>query len=177
VWICIASYGGVSLLTGIICQALLEEEQKDHVKKQQAHEQRKKAFAQNLSSMLEELDVNHTGFVTKNMIKHVMGDRRSTVHSRLTVMGIDVSIDEMMSMVDKLDSGKQGIRLKVLGKAMDRMSGDATEMSVWEVSTDMLHLASETRAHLDKIRERANRIETRIDDIIQIAKSLPTVNL
>jgi len=185
VYIIFSSYTVISMITGVICEALVCTTENDEAHMISELAQGREAFKDSLRKIFSELDVDQSGMVTRAEIEQViLSDKH--VSDRLESLRIgNLSKDELMGICDcihKAHAGapsgpddEQGIPIEDFVHGMMSVRGQASAKQTFFLREDVKALTSQHRKVSDVQDEMARDVENvckRNEELLMLLKQV-----
>lgn len=143
-YIIVTAYTMLSLITGVICEALVTARRQDEEQRLETFEEGQRFVAATLRDLLLTFDADGSGSLNHDEVRAAVeglesGDNK--LCKRLEALDIRMDVKAILGLVDRMaaeDPSAEGeIRIEDIADAMCHLSGGATAHAVWEVKHEV----------------------------------------
>lgn len=142
-YIMVAAFTMVSLITGIISEALIRAQEEDEQHRMDQIEEGKDQFKKDVKEALCKIPGSEDGFLSPKQIdENLDSDVGKRIFNKLATLEVDVDKEGLMDLVRKVaafgtdkpeDDTQDGVKIDDLVDAMTQLKGDAKASSCWEL--------------------------------------------
>lgn len=175
-YVLITAYTMISLITGVICEALVTAQRQDEEHRMAAIEEGQKQFAEGVKNVLISLDFDGSGTINRSEVKQALERKGGSLQTKLHTLDIHMDIHDLCTLVDRLaqeDPSAEGeVSIDEIADALSHLTGSATSHAVWETKHVLLQKereSKEERAHIlgeiKELMEHVNKIGAHIASV------------
>eukprot|EP00747_Dinoflagellata_sp_TGD_P033162 gnl/TRDRNA2_/TRDRNA2_136428_c0_seq1.p1 gnl/TRDRNA2_/TRDRNA2_136428_c0~~gnl/TRDRNA2_/TRDRNA2_136428_c0_seq1.p1 ORF type:complete len:429 (-),score=92.55 gnl/TRDRNA2_/TRDRNA2_136428_c0_seq1:87-1373(-) len=152
-YILVASYTMVSLITGVISESLISAENEDQQHRMQEIEEDRQAFAADLKEILAGIDTDGSGELTHDEVKIAL-EGQPEVITKLWALEIHLDMKGILEIVDRLSEGKKGVSIDMFVDTMTHMTGDAKASMVFELKHLVMNHVSQMKSQMGELHRK-----------------------
>lgn len=146
-YIVLMAFSMVSLITGILSDAVITAQTNSEERKREEIEFGKKVFAEAVKDLFTLVDKDGSGTVNREEVKHALKYSKSDMQKDLAFIGLNPN--DLTDLVDQLadETGDAEVSIEKIADAIVRQSGTAKAYTLWEVK----HMILENRTESSKV--------------------------
>lgn len=169
-YVMIAGFTMVSLITGILCEALTAAQSEDEAFKLAEQEAEKTSFNNDLMEMLNSIDSNQDGYLNRKKVDKVFFSKETTFLMKLASVNIDVTKQDLETVVDTVHNTSKrqlakeqgvplaqvhdaGVDIKMLVDAMGHMKGPASSSTVQDLRHSVKTMIADHQKTMDTLKD------------------------
>merc|ERR1712232_184590 len=169
-YILCASYAMLSLITGVICEALLDAQRQDELHKMQVIEEGRDHLFKTLGDLLDSLDANGDGAITREEVESALN---ADVHllPKLWSLEVHIKTEDIFSIHDRLlalTPGKDSVPTEIFLEELMNQTGLAKASHTTNLRAQMLHTHAE-------LRSEVRRLSANLDTVLRYFNA-PNIN-
>jgi len=169
-YIALTAWTMMSLITGIICESLLETQTTDEATAMQQIEQAKTDFAKGLTSVLNSMDADGDGLLTKAEVERALQQNKKLIFS-FAALEIDMDEDELLFFFDRLNPTSDqnfGLKVEVVADALKSFTGIAKGPAVWDLKHHMHQIRGEFAEDAESLSQSIEKLH---DGLVENGRS------
>lgn len=168
-YIILTSFTMLSLITGVISEAMLSVQMADEVAKLQEVEQNKAIFESGVAKVLQHMDTDGSGSLSRDEVREALTSQTSTTLLELAALEIEMDAEELMYLFDRLHSYSENckdenydIDIDDVTEVLKHFTGTAKGPAVWDLKHKMASVRHDIQTEADSVVKRVAALDTRI---------------
>lgn len=168
-YIMVAAYTMVSLVTGVICEALLDAQHQDHANKMKEIDEERRRLENVLRDLLGRVDLDGSGSLSIEEVENAL-ESTPDLLKRLAALDIDVTMHQIRGIVERV-GGIDGVRIEHFVEELTNLTGGAKASSVVELKHKMMFQMYDMGAKIDKMSHQLNQLLGTPDEDVSVKKT------
>eukprot|EP00747_Dinoflagellata_sp_TGD_P008914 gnl/TRDRNA2_/TRDRNA2_118509_c0_seq3.p1 gnl/TRDRNA2_/TRDRNA2_118509_c0~~gnl/TRDRNA2_/TRDRNA2_118509_c0_seq3.p1 ORF type:complete len:469 (-),score=103.12 gnl/TRDRNA2_/TRDRNA2_118509_c0_seq3:108-1514(-) len=162
-YILVVSYSLVSLITGVICDSLVEARDADESLKMAEIAEQKEKLMDGLRKVLEKLDTDGSGTIGLAELKEALAHHPEALQ-KLESLDVGLEEGEVIALYEKLNQRTPGEELSIneFVDALGTLKGDAKAAALFDVKTDVADAIKRFQRHSEIVNDHLEKVRSEL---------------